>query len=222
MTLVFAILALLFGADAKLTAPSSAAVGEYVLIDFSASEGAVELTCQDPEVDVFVHRKGTHAILHCGVKKRCQYTITATEGDEKSSRTRTIDFGGDGKKPAPAPKPDVKPVAPVVEITDRFKLQAGIKQFTPRNASAAKVADQLDRLRTRIAAGTVDVANIATMRREIAAATGVDEVHIDKWSKFSEWWGHELGCRVKDGSVKTSQDWMQFLDETVAGLKGVG
>lgn len=221
MKLAIMMLALLFGADAKLTAPSSAAVGDYVRIDFSASVGAVELTCNDPEVEVFLHRKGTCAILHCPVKKRCQYTITATEGDEKSSRTRTLDFGGDGNKPAPAPKPDVKPVPPV-EVTDRYKLQDGIKQFTPRNASAAKVADQLDRLRTRIAAGTVDVSNIATMRKEIANATGVDEVHIDKWTKFSTWWGHELGIHVKDGSVKTSQDWMQFLDETIAGLKGVG
>ncbi len=231
MNLAVTIIALFFGADAKVTALESAAVGDYVLIDASDSVGTLSFDVKDPDAELYLASGGKKALITCPKSKRVRYCVTAKDGSGTSVCRDVIDFTGDGaEKPEPAPKPvPVTPPGPAPKLPDgRFKVaQASYDQLMlvsagQRASDAALIVKQLAKLRDKVTAGEVDPTEIGEIKPAVFAATKELPQDVRKrCNGWGVWWGNAIVTAISGGTLKTKSDWLTFLDETMLGLKAV-
>lgn len=231
MDLAVALLALFFGADAKVISLESAAVGDYVLIDASESTGAVSFSATDPDAELFIRTDSKQALLRCPKPKRIRYCVTAKDGSGTSVCRDVIDFTGEeAVKPEPAPGPmPPAPPGPAPKLPDgRFKVsqasydQAMLVNASQRQADAVLVAKQLEKLRDKVKSGQVNPSEINEMKSAVRSATSeLPHDVLRRWNGWGAWWGKSIVSGISGGTLKTSGDWVTFLDETIVGLKAV-
>ena len=220
------------GAEIKVTAPESAPVGSFILIDASQSIGELSWTVPDKEVSLFLTRDNRQAILYSPTAKRCRYTIGAKDAAGTVTCRDVIDFTGDAvdPAPAPAPTPGPKPDKPKSIPDGRFKVSQGSHDHAlkvearaeRRRAEAEMVAVKLEGIRDRIKSGEIDTSKPRLLMAEIQAANGTLPHDVQtRWSPWGTWWGKFLYGIYIGGSLKTAADWILLFEETILGLRAV-
>lgn len=238
----------LFGADAKIIAPPTAPVSQYVLIDGGESVGKLDWSLTDPETAIFVSPDGKQILAWCPKPRKVLLTLKATDAAGESTDWHTIRFGGDPEPtPSPAPSPDKpKPVTPPTpkplpspvpspdtkpsKLPDgRFKVaqpccdRACEIAADQRRSDAVLVAKHLADLRDRIKSdSSLDVKDIKAMQREVSLAVrGLPTSLKGRWFEWAKWWCHEFYTHWQGSKLTTQAEWVTFIDETILGLKAV-
>lgn len=225
------LLALFFGADAKVTALETAAVGDYVLIDASESVGTVSFDVPDPDAELFIRTDTKQALVRCPKEKRIRYCVTVKDGSGTSVCRDVIDFTGEVEvrpEPAPGPLPPSPPGPPPKLPDGRFKVsqasydQAMLVNSGQRAGDAGLVLKQLEALKSKIASGAVNPSEIDEMKTAVRSATSSLPADVlRRWNGWGLWWGKSIVTGISGGTLKTAGDWVAFLDETIMGLKAV-
>lgn len=233
MNVAFVLLALLFGADAKVKAPDTAVVGQPILIDASESVGELEWDTNDPDVVIFpAIRGGRQAYVQRLSPGVLRFWVIARDKAGSSKWTEAIVCTGDAPQPAPSPMPDVpappgpdvKPAKPLPD--GKFKIAQKAHDKVPRSErkrlECEAVAKQLEGVKDKIKRGELDPTKIGELKAEIRRATGELPPDIKhRWADWASWWGNFLTDLVFGGTVKTAADWILLLEETILGLRAV-
>ena len=225
----------LLGAEAKLDAPATAKVGEFVLIDATGSTGQLTWAVSGQRVSHFVGSDSKQLVIHAQQPGFVKVKLTATDATGKSSDVAVIEFTSDGKPlPAPAPMPDVKPVVPMPDAklpAGRFSIaqpahdKAAEVKVAPgdqRKTEALLLAAKLTQVRDRIQSGAIKGDDPGIVMHAIRAANAELPKDVQaRWHGWGVWWGQALFAQWKAGCLKASNDWSDVLDETILGLKAV-
>lgn len=234
---LIALLACVLGADAKIVAPPTGPVGQFILIDGAESQGALAWTVTDPEVSLFVSPDSKQIVVYSPSARKTLVTLKATDSAGESVDYHVLKLTGDSPEPAPAPtpdkpkpKPDAKPVGPPKPLPPgKFSVaqpccdEACKVQGNQRKAEADLLAQHLAELRDRIKSDkSMKVSDLHTMQGEVFKSTkGLPPALRSRWMEWAKWWGAELCTQSGLNRLVTAADWVAFIDETILGLKAV-
>lgn len=221
----------LSAAEVRITAPESAPVGSFILIDASHSTGELSWSVPDKEVSLFLPRDNRQAIVYSPKAKRCRYIVTAKDAAGTATFRDAIDFTGTGPDPAPAPMPPAPgPDKPRTLPDGKFKAAQGSHDHAlkvearaeHRRAEAELVAAKLEGIRDRIKSGELDASKPQQLITAIQTANSQlpQDVHT-RWKPWGNWWGKFLYGIYVGGSLKTAADWILIFEETILGLRAV-
>lgn len=223
---------LLLGAEAKINAPETAPVGEFVLVDAADSVGVLTWTVPDPQVSLYVATGGKQIVLYSASPRRVKIRLTAKDEAGTAVETEIIDFAGKTPGPAPAPKPDTpKPMPVEPQPEGRFGIakpardkaaDVKVESGDQRKTEALLLAAKLTNVRDRIQSGAIKTEDPGTVMQAIRLANAELPRDVQaRWHGWGTWWGQTLFGHWKAGKLRASNDWSDVLDETIAGLKGV-
>jgi hypothetical protein len=229
------LISLFIGADAKITAPDKAPVGQFVLIDGAESAGTLTWSIPDREVSVFTSSDAKQIVVFCPGARFCKIRLSAVEGSTHSTDVVIVEFTGD--QPAPAPKPDVKPEPkPDVKPKPGKVLPAGrfgVSQpshdksleveCSDRKSDTAKVIAALESLQAEFRADKINPkASLQVSGAINKACLSLPADQQRRWlPSFGSWWTTMLRDLWDAGKLSTKEDWILLIEETLIGLKAV-
>ena len=242
MSKVLLLLSLCLGAEARIKAPETAPVGQYVRIDGLGSTGTLTWSVPDKDVSVFTSADSTSVVVFCPSPRRVKVRLTAADAAGKSSDAEVVDFVGDvpapkpgpkpGPAPAPAPAPHPTPLPDDAPLPDgRFKVasparerarQVKAERAAQRHAEAQQMAAKLAEVQARIRSGEIDTANPVVLVTAIREANSQLPRDVQsRWTPWGNWWCLFLRGLWMAGNLKTAADWILILEETILGLRSV-
>ncbi|MDB5390867.1 MAG: hypothetical protein JWM11_6513 [Planctomycetaceae bacterium] len=234
------LISLLFGTEAKITAPEKAPACQFVLIDGSESAGTLTWTVPDREVSVFTSADSKQIVVFSPTAKFCKIRLTAAEGTSRSADAVVVEFVGEmpGPSPAPAPgpapnpdaKPDVKPPPPgkvlpagKFGISQKAHEKSLEVECPDRKAETAKVIAALESLQAEFRAGKISPQSPLQISGAInRACLSLPAGQQKRWlPSFGSWWTTTLRDLWDAGRLMTRDDWILLIEETLIGLKAV-
>lgn len=235
-------ISLLLGADAKISAPEKAPVGQFVLIDGAESSGSLTWTVPDREVSVFIAPDSKQIVVFSPSARFCKIRLVAAEGSAHSADAVVVEFTGESPSPAPAPhpapkpdskpdsKPDIRPPRPGKGLpAGKFGISQKVHdkslevECPDRRVETAKVIAALESLQTEFRSDKINPRAPLQVSGAInRACLSLPVEQQKRWlPSFGAWWTTILRDLWEAGKLTTREDWILLIEETLIGLRAV-